>query len=575
LKQGADPNKRNDANATALMWAATDLEKTRVLVNHGADVNARSDDLRTPLMIAATVDGNASVVKLLLDHGANPNPNAKLEAESSPLIQAATAGDAETMQLLIARGADVKASARPALAMAVMTRCSKCLDLLVAKNLDRDAYTGALLESIVFADVNAVRLMLDHGAEVNAVDPFGRTPLMYAATSDLLPLDIVKLLIERGAEVNATNRHTQAGDAGVTVLDIAKFHGDTPIVDWLVRSGAKGTPATAPALKPKQGNTIQAAVQGAIPLLQRTDASFVSRSGCVSCHNNSLGGMAIGLSRRSGFLVDEAIAAQQVKANVSNLERQRDRLHQGLFVPVEDSFGAFVLGYILVGLDAERHPPDLNTDAAAMYIKAHQLTDGHWDAGMADSRPPLCSIYIGQTALAMRALQLYAPKPDRAAYDKSIRLAAAWLAKAQPTNNDDRGWKVIGLAWFGEHKNATEKAMRELLAVQRSDGGWSDLPSMESTAYATGKTLVALQTAGLPVTDAAYQRGVQFLLKTQQEDGSWYVKTRAMGFQPYFDNHFPHGFDQWISAAGTSWATMALSLASQETRPATASAELR
>ncbi len=104
--------------------------------------------------------------------------------------------------------------------------------------------------------------------------------------------------------------------------------------------------------------------------------------------------------------------------------------------------------------------------------------------------------------------------------------------------------------------------MRELLAEQRADGGWSDLESMESGVYATGKTLVALQTAGLSVSDPAYQRGVQYLLKTQQEDGSWYVKSRALAFQPYFDAGFPHGFDQWISAAGTSWATMALSLAS-------------
>ena len=36
---------------------------------------------------------------------------------------------------------------------------------------------------------------------------------------------------------------------------------------------------------------------------------------------------------------------------------------------------------------------------------------------------------------------------------------------------------------------------------------------------------MALQTAGLPVSDAAYERGVRFLLKTQQEDGSWYVKS--------------------------------------------------
>ena len=75
LKMGADPNKHNDANATALMWAATNLEKTRLLLDHGADVNARSDDMRTPLMIAARRPGGAPIVKLLLDHGAKTNPN--------------------------------------------------------------------------------------------------------------------------------------------------------------------------------------------------------------------------------------------------------------------------------------------------------------------------------------------------------------------------------------------------------------------------------------------------------------------------------------------------------------------
>jgi len=100
--------------------------------------------------------------------------------------------------------------------------------------------------------------------------------------------------------------------------------------------------------------------------------------------------------------------------------------------------------------------------------------------------------------------------------------------------------------------------MQELLEAQRTDGGWSDIDSMESGVYATGKALYALRTAGMIASNAAYERGVQFLLRTQQEDGSWYVKTRAMAFQPYFDADFPHGFDQWISAAGSSWATLAL-----------------
>jgi hypothetical protein len=73
--------------------------------------------------------------------------------------------------------------------------------------------------------------------------------------------------------------------------------------------------------------------------------------------------------------------------------------------------------------------------------------------------------------------------------------------------------------------------------------------------------MIALQSSGLPVSDPAYQRGVAYLLNTQLEDGSWHVRTRAAGFQPYFDNGFPHGVDQWISAAGTSLATIALTLA--------------
>jgi hypothetical protein len=162
----------------------------------------------------------------------------------------------------------------------------------------------------------------------------------------------------------------------------------------------------------------------------------------------------------------------------------------------------------------------------------------------------------------MRALQLYAPKTDKAAYDRSIELAAAWMAKVRPLNNDDRGWRLLGLAWAGKDKDATAQAMRELLAAQRADGGWGDIGPMESSAYATGKALYALQAAGLAVSDAAYGRGLRYLLNTQQEDGSWYVRTRALAFQPYFDAGFPHGFDQWISAAGTNWATMALTLAS-------------
>jgi len=69
-------------------------------------------------------------------------------------------------------------------------------------------------------DVNAVRVLIERGADVNFADPLGRTALIYAASSDLVNLDVVKLLVEHGADVNAKDLHKQAGDFGLSVLDI-------------------------------------------------------------------------------------------------------------------------------------------------------------------------------------------------------------------------------------------------------------------------------------------------------------------------------------------------------------------
>jgi hypothetical protein len=227
-------------------------------------------------------------------------------------------------------------------------------------------------------------------------------------------------------------------------------------------------------------------------------------------------------------------------------------------------FGPFIMGYILTGLGGEQYAANLNTDAVASYLRARQAKDGSWPFPDGDTRPPLCSDHIGQTTLSMRALQMFAPKMNRPEWNQAIRNAAGWLATAKAKNNDDRNWRLLGLAWAGTDEEATGLALREVVAAQRSDGGWSDLASTESNAYATGQALFALHIAGLPSSDAAYERGIQFLLKTQQEDGSWYVRTRALGFQPYFEAEFPYGFDQWISAAGTSWATMALASVSSK-----------
>ena len=130
--------------------------------------------------------------------------------------------------------------------------------------------------------------------------------------------------------------------------------------------------------------------------------------------------------------------------------------------------------------------------------------------------------------------------------------------------------QLLGLVWSGASPSDISVSAAALRALQRADGGWAQLPTLESDAYATGQALVALNAAGESPTTAPTRRGLDFLLRTQFPDGSWLVRTRSYPLQPPKDSGFPHGRHQWISAAGTSWAAMALGLALPLDTPAAA-----
>jgi len=183
--------------------------------------------------------------------------------------------------------------------------------------------------------------------------------------------------------------------------------------------------------------------------------------------------------------------------------------------------------------------------------------DGSWRCD--DFRPPLEDGQIGATALALHALQLY-PIPGREKeMDARISRAADWLSKVEAKTPSRLGFKLLGLGWSGLHKATQRQLAEKILSAQRPDGGWRQLPGLESDAWATAQALTALRQAkALSPNDPAYRRGAAFLLRTQFADGSWLVRSRTWPFQPYFNSQFPHGKDQWISAAGTAWATLVL-----------------
>ena len=121
--------------------------------------------------------------------------------------------------------------------------------------------------------------------------------------------------------------------------------------------------------------------------------------------------------------------------------------------------------------------------------------------------------------------------------------------------------QLLGLHWAGSHASTKDKRLHDLLQLQRADGGWAQTPHLASDAYATGQVLYTLGELGRTGIESEMRRASAFLARTQRDDGTWYVKSRAMKIQPYFESGFPYGHDQWISQAATAWATIGLASA--------------
>jgi ankyrin repeat protein len=559
LDHKADANARNKAGATALMWAVGDGDKVRALLDRGADVNARADSGRTPLLIAAGNPGAAGVVKLLVEKGADVRHH---HQGFTGLMAAAERGDCAVVRLLLDKGTDARAGNRvgwTALHAAALAGARDVAEVLLAHGADvkaRETFQGRtpLLWAAAGGRTDLVKLFLDRGADANAKETLsGATALMCAAASERGDLGLVNLLLEHGADPRGKDEH---GDSAV---DWARRRGGHKVVQELEQKGAQGRAddePQEPLRRMGDDNTVAKAVDAAVPMLQQSSESFFANSGqgCVSCHHQALPALALQLVRERGFKVDDEKARQQAETTRRLLAGRREQLLQG--AGVADQLDA---GYWLFARAAAEAARDDTTDALVHYLTLKQEKDGRWRTTL--FRPPANDGDFTATALAVRGLRLFGPSGRGEEIAGRVARARDWLISATPRTTEDRTFQLFGLKWAGARKEVIDKAVAALLAEQGKEGGWSQIGAMPSDAYATGQVLVALQQSGaVSVADLAYRRGTRFLLQTQLADGSWFVRSRSLPVQPFFESGFPHGRSQFISCAATSWATAALAL---------------
>lgn len=301
---------------------------------------------------------------------------------------------------------------------------------------------------------------------------------------------------------------------------------------------------------------LRAAVEKSVPLLEKGAVGHRENRDCFSCHNQGVPIVALTTARDRGFKINDEELATQLAFITGFLKTNREKFLQG------KGTGGQVdtAGYALLALEAGGQKPDDTTAAVTEYLLLFQKDADHWKNS--SNRPPSEGGEFTTTYLGLRGLQSFgtAEQQERiAARREQIR---GWLAAAQPTSTEDHVFRVRTMKLLNFATEEIGAASKELLAMQRDDGGWNQLPDMDSDPYATGTALVALHEAGeLKTSDPAYQRGLAYLLKTQQDDGSWHVKSRSKPFQTYFETGFPHGKDQFISAAASGWSTTAIALA--------------
>jgi len=260
MEHGADPESMSLAAHTPFSTAAMNnhADIVEYMVEHGVDPDSRLRDLETVLHKKAR-SGDPGLVDLLLSLGADVN--AKNKHGSTPLHAAAGANQPDMVVLFLEKGALIYAAdkrGRTPLHVAAEVGLDNIASLLIDKgaNVARRDRSGAVPLHLAAYNANtstAIKL-IERGSDVNAGDKRGRRPLHLAALGEekippeardpnLFPLPkrptknenrlaVMELLLARGADVEAQDRY------GGTPLHAAAYAGRAYLVDLLLDKGA-------------------------------------------------------------------------------------------------------------------------------------------------------------------------------------------------------------------------------------------------------------------------------------------------------------------------------------------------
>jgi hypothetical protein len=324
-------------------------------------------------------------------------------------------------------------------------------------------------------------------------------------------------------------------------------------------------------------SAVKQAIQKSVSWLETDMQAWRSDHGCAACHHGPMYLWSINVAKRQGYNVDEAQLAEMTNwlltddaARIFPKSEQAVQQTAGK-ATAADRMTAAMMGhqnlsqptiYMIHALNAM---PDQNPlkkrgmEKVITHLASAQKEDGSF-AGRDAWRPIFNTPQI-LTLFVVSGLQ----DTKRAAstslpQGNPLKAAQDFLSQQMP----DETQQGLVLRILSEPNASDESAgtldrsslmklATQLEQLQRSDGGWAQTDDRDSDAFATGQALTALHRAGLPLTEPTIQRGIQYLVSTQQSDGTWKMSSR-----PNPENGKPAEFLNPITYAATAWAAIGL-----------------
>lgn len=327
-------DSHNQKGYTALIWAGKNghSEAIRLLLQAQADVLAEDVEGWTALDWAI-IGRHNEAAKVLLDH----SPSVfGLDRTNKAMILAAEAGNDEAVKILLDGGAEIDWTddqGSTALDFAVPEGKEEVVRLLLQRgaNFNSTDHYGNVALHWAISRLSITKLLLEHGACVNIANHKKRTPLHWSVHED--QIEVLRLLIKFGADVNASDEN------GVTGLHAASLNGNEAIVKILLANDADANAKDQDGWTPLHAAIIRGhgcVVDSLVDKVANGQQIIAQTSHCLRDPDNKAWLMELAANKSEGSLL---VSGLRSVVNSGYHERVQALLSAGEDIDAVDSVG--------------------------------------------------------------------------------------------------------------------------------------------------------------------------------------------------------------------------------------------